>query len=642
MNYDILIPLDLLTPFVYSYDSELPIGQLVIVDFRNREVVGIVGARNDQYNGSIKRISDILPYSIRSVYLDFCEFISKYTLNSIGNVTHLIAPFSIDQLLLPEKNIKSVSSANRVDVQLTSDQAKALKILREQGSGFRTTLLQGVTGSGKTEVFLEYAKNIEQVLIMVPEISLSNELATKTYERLGIPVYIWHHSVSPSKKREIWKKAVNGETMAIVGARSALFIPFAKLGCIIIDEEHDQSFKQSEGITYNARDMAIYLAHLLDIPIILSSATPSIETYQNAISGKYQHIQLQSKYSPIENSNVVINSIQKQKLQGSLNETSIKAIAKCLEKKKQALIFVNRRGHTPKILCSSCSHKIMCPHCDTWLCYHADKNALICHYCGYQTFLPSKCPQCHENSLIGLGCGVEKVASEIEHLFPNAAILCLSSDNMNSPNKISKNIQKIQNHEIDIIIGTQIVSKGHNFKFLNTIVISCIDSMLYGDDFRAAERAFQLTHQIMGRAGRASSSAGATVIIQTYTPDDPMLKLITAGDLDAFYSTEMRNRKETGMPPYGRMIAILISSSDKNALEQFARIICKRSVGISHFFKIIGPIVPSIPKIRNIYRLRFLVVSSSLVQQQLKQWFRSITPPQNIKVSIDVDPYDFS
>lgn len=639
-KYSVIVPFDLNSCFAYSYDEDLQVGQLVAVSFRNREVVGVISSSCCDYGGNIKQVSSVLPYAISDPYIKFCEFVAQYTMNSIGNIMRLIVPFSIDKILIEEKNIKPILlDKSPSEIVLTKDQLKALDEMKGACNGFKAVLLHGMTGSGKTEVFLEFIRGMEQVLILVPEISLSSELAKKVSERIGVPVYIWHHSITSAKKRDIWKKAINGEKIVIVGARSALFIPFSSLNCIVIDEEHDSSLKQSEGIIYHARDMGIYLARLLNIPIILSSATPSLESYSNAISGKYGHILLKSRFFESERSSLIhIDDLRKQK--GILSEYSFKSIEQCLAKNKQAMVFVNRRGHTPKILCSSCGWKVTCSRCDTWLCYHANQNCFICHHCGFKSAPLKKCKECGEESLIGVGSGVEKVATFIAETFPCASVMNLSSDNMDTPNKISKMLQKIVRHEIDIVVGTQIMAKGHNFPDLNTIIITCLDDMLYGDDFRTAEKAFQLTYQVAGRAGRFQESEGAHIVYQTYNPSDALVQLIASGNIEKFYGIELFNRKMTKMPPFGKMISILISSRSEKSLGDFSRELV-RFEPRSRYFKVLGPLVPAVSKINNIYRLRFIVSSEKYAHNYVKQWFSVVKIPKDIKVSMDVDPYDF-
>lgn len=644
LNYNIGIRRDINNLFSYSYFEKLNIGQLVIVNFRNKDDIGVViDSKLVEFNGAIKNISAILPYSLNKEYLKFARFVSNYNLVNFGNILKLLVPFSINKILLPEKSIK-IANIERESTNLSKEQQAAVDKMLPFQKIFKTILLHGITGSGKTEVFLKFASRIlqpgDQILIMIPEIALANELAVKVTSRLGIECYIWHNSVSVSQKLSIWKKAVNGEQICIVGARSSLFIPFRNLSCIIIDEEHDHSYKQSETIIYNARDMAIYLGFCLNIPVVLSSATPSLESYHNAMTGKYEYIKLESRY--FENAalpNIYIDDIRKQDLVGTLTEYSIHEINKCLSSKKQALIFVNRRGHTPKVLCKACGWKIGCPNCTAWLCYHYNNNEFICHYCGYKTDVKTKCENCGENTLIGLGSGVEKVAIECFKLFPNAKILTLSSDIINTSNKILKAINLIKNHEVDLIIGTQIVSKGHNFPNLNLVIITCMDAMLYGDDFRSIERAFQTVYQVSGRAGRVDAKE-SKVIIQTYNPEDKLMNIIEKNDIESLYSIELSNRKLAKMPPFGRIASLTLSGMDEEELINCGKQLILAAPQRS-YIKILGPTQPIVYKLKLKYRLKIHIISLQNIQNYIKTWISFIKTPSKITLLVDIDPYEF-
>lgn len=646
MKYSIVVTRDLNDSYTYCYDQKLDIGQLVSVDFRNSCTVGVVVDNvGSGFDGKIKKIALVLPYKISEAYVKFAQFVSDYNLIRIGTIYNMIVPFSTDAILVPEKSIKVSKITQKSAVILNDEQKSAVsKILKYKGQ-FKTILLYGITGSGKTEVFLEAAKGIInfasviQILILVPEIALSNELAKKVAERLGCEVYIWHNTIAKSKKLNIWKKAINGEQMVIVGARSALFIPFSKLGMIIIDEEHDMSFKQSETAIYNARDMAIYLGYTLNVPVILSSATPSIETYYNAINGKYEYIKLTYRYH--ENAilpSISINDLRQEKQNGTLSEYSKKEIHECLAQGKQVLIFVNRRGHTPKVLCRSCGERVTCPGCSAWLCYHSDTKELICHYCNFRTNAKNLCQNCRKPSLVGIGIGIEKVQEECAELFPNARILALSSDTINTPNKIAKAIEQIKNNEVDIILGTQIVAKGHNFNNLSLVVVTCVDTMLYGDDFRAIEKTFQLLYQVAGRAGRVGDTRGK-VIIQTYNPDDYIMQILENNDVEKLYDMEIQNRKMTQMPPFGKMAAITLSALSEREVADFASTLVSSMPHITGV-KILGPIQPAIYKIRSRYRLKILLLSQAPLQKYVADLELLHRPPRNIKISIDIDPHE--
>ena len=647
LNYSIAVGRDLDGAFTYTSSHDLELGQLVLVDFRGKETVGLVIDRGKaDFDGKLKDIAFILPYKIPAPYLQFAKFAADYNLIKFGNVFKLMAPFSADAILAPEKEPRERNVENPQDVILNKEQSDAVEKICCYIGEFKTVLLHGITGSGKTEVFLEVAKKIlergyQQILILVPEVALSSELSQKVASRLGCDVFTWHHTVSPSRKLNIWKKAINGDKMIVVGARSALFIPFENLGGIIIDEEHDGSFKQNETTIYNARDMAIYLGYCKNIPVILSSATPSVESYNNVISGKYEYVKLKSRY--FENAtlpSVIINDLKKEKLSGTLSEYSIMEIRECMRAKKQALIFINRRGHTPKILCRSCGERVTCPACSTWLCYHHNTSELVCHYCGHRSAVRNLCSSCKSPALIGVGSGIEKVYEECLELFPNARIMMFSSDTASTPNRISKAIAQIKNGEVDIILGTQIVAKGHNFDNLNLVVVTCVDAMLYGEDFRSIEKAFQTLYQVSGRAGRVGNT-GSKVIIQTYNPDEKLMTILEKNDVEQLYSLELQNRKLTGMPPFGKMASITISALSENEVKKFTQQLL-RSMPHIPGIKVLGAIQPSLYKLNSRYRLKILLLSQSGLQSYIKSIDALSKIPRNIKVSIDITPHDFA
>lgn len=651
--------------YTYQFDQELEIGQIVSVDFRNKEELGVILDSNDsEFDGKIKKIRSIFPYKISSKYIKFAKFVSNYNILNLGSVFKLIVPFSADALLFSEKNLKQSNKIPEVSVVLNSDQKNAVNEISKYLLEFKTILLHGVTGSGKTEVFLEIAKRVmkgcqgarcdkinqditssalasnAQILILVPEIALSMGLAKKVSERLGCEVSIWHNSISAVAKRKIWKKAIEGERLIVVGARSALFIPFSNLKLLVIDEEHDRSFKQNEKAIYNARDMAVYLGYCLNIPIILSSATPSIESYNNALLKKYIYIRLKNKYfNMISPPEVEVVDLKKENLNKCLTQTTIEEIRNCIKEKNQILIFVNRRGYTPKILCKNCGEKITCPRCSTWLCYHALLNEYVCHYCGFRTVPERHCPKCGEETLIGIGTGIEKVYEECLKEFLDARVMMLSSDTINTNRKISQAIEKIQNKEVDIIIGTQIIAKGHNFAGLKLVVIPVFDSMLYGEDFRLTERAFQMIYQVSGRAGR-SFDASAKIIIQTYNPEEYLIKIFEQDKIEEFYKSEIRNRRLLQMPPFCKMVSINLSSLFEIELKNFANKLVF-STPKKNDIKILGPIQPELYKIKSRYRLRIIIVSSHSLQEYVNNLISKIKIPNSIKLSLDIDPYDF-
>jgi primosomal protein N' (replication factor Y) len=642
--YDVAVLLNLPRTYTYSCNSPLEIGQIVTVDFRGKEIIGVItGSGSTEFPGKIKNVKYVLPYKINNKHVEFAKFFSSYNLITLGSVFKLLIPFSLDFILAPQKVLKPLQENQGADFELNAEQSEACENIKKYANKYKTILMHGVTGSGKTEVFLKFIRRCVtsgQVLVMVPEIALSGELAQKISSTCDSDVFVWHNSIATSKKVSIWKKAIDGDNMIIVGARSSLFIPFSNLSAIIVDEEHDNSFKQSDPPIYNARDMAIYLGYCFDIPVILSSATPSVESYNNAISGKYEYVKLNSRYyNDAALPQVYVDDLRKKKTDGVLSEFSIGAITKCLNNKKQALVFVNRRGHTPRIFCKSCGWKVSCPCCSTWLCFHRRTRELICHCCGHISNVVNKCPICGEKNLTGVGSGIEKVYEECSALFPEARILTMSSDTIGTPSKISKAIKLIQNLEVDIILGTQIIAKGHNFDSLDLVVVTYADAIAYADDFRSIERSFQMINQVSGRAGRKDGK-DAMVVIQTYDPNESMIKIFKDGDVDRFYEIELKNRKMMSMPPFGKIANITISSLSESSTLSFAKEIAKAAPKIDGV-KIIGPIEPVFYKMRSRYRMRITILSNLSIQNYITSWLGNYKIPRDIRISIDVDPYDF-
>ena len=696
--------------YLYKTNINLVIGQLVIISFGTKEVIGIVLEilKNTNYTGSIKEIKEVLQYILPQGYLKFIDLFSKHNLVPIGTALQLIVPFSIDNINKIPRKVKSIKPSINKAVILNEEQKKAVDSIWTNINKFNTTLLHGITGSGKTEVFLEIVKrlvnNNAQILILVPEIALSNALAQSIASRCNIEVFIWHNSINITTKLYIWRKALNNEPILVVGARSALFIPFTNLKFIVVDEEHELTFKQVNNPIYQARDMAVYLAYCLNIPIVLSSATPSIESYKNAIESKYNYIKLNSRFHKnAKLPSIIINNMLGTSYKEIFSNETLNEINNYLKLKQQVLIFCNRRGYAPKRFCPKCGWKALCPACDSLLCYHCIDKTLKCHRCGYETININKCPKCYNPYLINIGVGIEKVYSECSRLFPSANIIMCSSDNMNTPNKIENIINKISNNEVDIIIGTQILAKGHNFNALNLVVIINIDYMLYSEDFRALEHTFQLLNQVSGRAGRVGNIE-SKVIIQSYNPE--ALEIYRDSNQEVFYNKELNNRKITNMPPYGHITSIEISSKSETKALQFSEDIIKKlfisqyneninkeeidesennklsqclktsnsktssistkiqsaphtqnsiidtkprdkevlpspSIAQNKYIQIIGPIKPVLYKINYKYRYKILVISKYLITNHINSVLSQIKKPSNINLLLDLNPYDF-
>lgn len=535
------------------------------------------------------------------------------------------------------------------DLKLSAEQASASGALVDmvQEKKFKAILLDGVTGSGKTEVYFEAVAEAlhqgRQALILLPEISLSTQFLKRFQRRFGVAPALWHSEVSAAQRRLTWQGVVSGKTRVVMGARSALFLPFKDLGVVVVDEEHDASYKQEEGVLYNARDMAVLRANIGQIPVVLVSATPSLETMSNARGGKYQFLHLPARHAGAKMPDVKIVDLRKDapgrgKFLSPLLE---KAILETLAAKEQSILFLNRRGYAPLTLCRTCGHRFQCPSCTAWLVEHKRHGRMQCHHCGYSQITPKACPACQDaESLAACGPGVERIQEEVQQLAPDARTLILASDVVTSPNMIRDAVNAIEARDVDIIIGTQIVAKGHHFPALTLVGVVDADLGLTGGDLRAGERTFQLLHQVSGRAGRAEKSG--RVIIQTYMPEQRVIRALGANDRDAFLNVEADEREQAGMPPYGRLAALILSGPDEIKLDYFCRQLLQSAPRYDDI-RVLGPAPAPMAYLRGRHRRRFLVKTAKdiVVQKFLQEWLAGIKAPSSIQLKIDIDPQSF-
>ena len=507
--------------------------------------------------------------------------------------------------------------------------------------------MDGVTGSGKTEVYFHAILNIlkqkKQVLVLLPEIYLSTEWNFRFKQNFGVDPLIWHSNLSKKIRKETWFKVNRGDNNAIVGARSALFLPFSNLGLIIIDEEHDNSFKQEEGVLYNARDMALIRAKIEKIPIILSTATPSMETWSNSQNNKFSYVKLSERIGIAKMPEIRIVDMREANLDYNkwISHSLKDKISENLVNKNLSLLFLNRRGYAPLKLCNSCGHRLGCQNCESWLVEHKKDNILICHQCGITQKFKNKCKSCGEvETLISCGPGVERIEEEIMGYFPDVKIEILSSDTVKNPQAMSALLEKIQNSEIDIIIGTQMISKGHNFKNLTLVGIIDADMSLSGGDLRASEKAFQVLHQVSGRAGRENKKG--IVLIQTYDPENQVIEALKKNNRDNFLTMEKDFRKIANLPPFGRLVSIIISSKDQYKLERFGNTLKDIAPNFDNV-SILGPAPAPIFYLRGKFRYRFLIKTKKEIniQKVIKIWLKNTKIPSAIKLVIDIEPYSF-
>ncbi len=651
MNFPILLPNIFNHPFTYESNLDLKIGDFVEVPFGKSKIIGVVWIdfeKKKEKKFKIRKIIRKLEIpKLKKKTLEFLNWFSNYNIVPKGMALKLVLlsgkPVEkIDESLLGVFN----SEIKKNSFKLTQKQNEVLKEINNYNKGFNVHVLQGTTGSGKTIVYFEVLKNILdkgfQGLIMLPEIGLTNQFEKKFIEFFGFKPAVWHSGITKKNKEIIWSGIITGKIRVIIGARSSLFLPFKKLGLIIVDEEHDQSYKQDEGVVYNARDMAISRGLFENIPVNLITAVPSIETYENIKIKKYSISKLEQRYQNASFPNYEIINLNNVKLekQSWISKEIIQKVNFHLERKDQVLFFLNRRGFSPNALCKKCFNPFLCPNCSINLVYHKNKDNLLCHYCGFKTFLERECSKEGSCDFIFSGPGVERISEEVKKIFPKKRIEIFSSDTMN--NKSSKNkLEKIINNEIEILVGTQLISKGFHFPNLNCIVVVDIDLSSYGHDLRTAEKNLQLYHQLTGRAGRTGQPS--TVYFQTYNSSTKMISDITNKNPEIFLEKEIKIRKQNNLPPFQRFISLIFTGENENKLEKEANKF-KLFIENKIYGKILGPVNAPIFRLKKKYRIRLLIRGSKTLklQNSLADSIIKYKFPSGIKLSVDVDPISFN
>jgi primosomal protein N' (replication factor Y) len=562
----------------------------------------------------------------------------------------------IDEGVLEVLEIEAVAAFDRPDpdhapARLNADQtasAEALAAATAKG-GFAPFLLDGVTGSGKTEAYLEAAARTlradpdAQILILLPEIALTQDLIRRITSRFGAAPAEWHSGIAPPRRRMVWEAVAAGRCNIVVGARSALFLPFPNLKLLIVDEEHDGSFKQEDGLVYHGRDLAVARARIEGATVVLASATPSLETLWNAQQGRYSWLKLSARHGA-----AVLPDIQLLDLRQSppdpqtwLSQPLREAIGETFQRGEQTLLFLNRRGYAPVVLCRACGHRLTAPDTDSWLVEHRYTGRLVCHLTGFSMARPKACPSCGApDSLVSVGPGVERVEEEVRQLFPEARTAVFSSDTVPDAKAARALIQSMVDGEIDILVATQAAAKGHNFPRLTLVGVVDADLGLRGGDLRAAERTFQLLTQATGRAGRAETPGRA--ILQTWTPEHPVLQALKAGDRDGFVEAEMGEREAAVLPPHGRLAALILSGEDASAVERLAQALAE-AIPNAERLEVYGPADAPLGLIRGRRRKRLLVRADRDVDLQgfLRAWLARVKVPGSVRLTVDVDPYSF-
>jgi primosomal protein N' (replication factor Y) len=569
---------------------------------------------------------------------------------SVGVINGLIDDGALETVVLPPEPVAAKPDPDFARPEFTSAQRTAVAALKETlaAGGYSATLLDGVTGSGKTEVYFEAVADTiragRQSLILMPEIALTAQFLDRFAARFGVRPVEWHSELSPRLRARTWRVVADGDVSVVVGARSALFLPYADLGLIVVDEEHDPAYKQEDGVRYHARDMAVVRGHIARIPVILSSATPSIETEVNARRGRYRRLTLPERFGgqrlPVVEA---IDLRHEGPPPGRFIAPRLAgAVKTALERGEQVLFFLNRRGYAPLTLCRACGFRFSCPHCDAWLVDHRFRRQLVCHHCGFAMPHPQSCPKCQaQSSLVAVGPGVERLEEEVRALFPDKRVLVLSSDLVATVEHMRAELDDVAAGRFDIVIGTQLVAKGHHFPMLNLVGVIDADLGLSNGDPRAAERTFQLLHQVFGRAGRDSGVGHG--YLQTHQPEHPVMRALIAQDRAAFYDAEIAARERDHYPPFGRLASLVVSGPDKHDTAAAARLLA-RAAPVRDEVRVLGPADAPLALVRGRHRLRLLVKAPRNfdLSAYLREWLAAAPKPKgSIKLDIDVDPQSF-
>jgi primosomal protein N' (replication factor Y) len=638
---------------------------------RERTGVRLAGAAPQRMTAARARVLELLADSV----LRGKSEAAREAGVSVGVVDGLIDEGTLETLVLPPEPVAEKPDPDFVTTEFTADQAAAAAKLKSTvGEGkYSVTLLDGVTGSGKTEVYFEAVADViragRQSLILMPEIALTAQFLDRFAARFGVRPAEWHSEVSPRKRARTWKAVADGEVSVVVGARSALFLPYADLGLIVVDEEHDQAYKQEDGVRYHARDMAVVRGHIAGIPVVLSSATPSLETEVNARRGRYRRLALPERFGGQRMPSVEAIDLRHERPppRRFISPTLAGAVQTAIGRGEQALLFLNRRGYAPLTLCRACGFRFSCPNCDAWLVDHRFRRELVCHHCSFAMPHPANCPHCNAaNSFAAVGPGVERLEEEVRELFPGARVLVLSSDLVATVERLREELDDVAQGKFDIVIGTQLVAKGHHFPKLNLVGVIDADLGLSNGDPRAAERTFQLLHQVVGRAGRDAGIGRG--YLQTHQPEHPVMRALIAQDRDAFYAAEIEMREKAHYPPFGRLASLVVSGTDKHETAGYARALARAApqvleaevlepdllapnaggaagdFALADAVRVLGPADAPLSLVRGRHRLRLLVKAPRGfdLSAYLRDWLASAPKKRgDIKLEVDVDPQSF-
>ena len=612
---------------------------------RQRLGYALGGPPPDRLTGARRRVMAVLAEGPPRAVSDLAQEAAV----GPGVVRGLIKAGTLVAVPLPAEAPYPAPDPGRPGPTLTQAQADVAADLKPRAGAqaFSATLLEGVTGAGKTEVYFEAIAEAlragRQALVLLPEIALTAQWLDRFRARFGAEPAAWHSDLTQAQRRRCWRAVAEGRARVVVGARSALFLPYPELGLIVVDEEHDSSFKQEEGVIYNARDMAVVRARIEAIPIVLVSATPSLESAVNAERGRYLGLRLPERFGAARLPLMRAVDMRREPPERGrwLSPALRDAMAAALGEGEQVMLFLNRRGYAPLTLCRACGHRLECPNCSAWLVEHRFSRRLMCHHCGYGRSLPESCPECGaSHCLVALGPGVERVAEEAAGLHPQARLAVMASDTMSGPRAAEELVRRVEEREVDVLIGTQIMAKGYHFPHLTLVGVIDADLGLGGGDLRAIERTYQLLSQVAGRAGRAERPGVA--LLQTYMPEHPVMKALIAGDHEGFLKREADSRRERGLPPFGRLAALIVSGPDEDKVRACARAL-GRAAPRHDGVEVLGPAPAPLSILRGRHRQRLLVKAGHRIKVQdvLRHWLGAVPVPGGVRVQVDVDPYSF-
>ncbi len=653
----VLLPLPLGDGYDYLSSQPAPeAGTLVEVPLGKKIGIGVVwgDGGGDVAAEKLKAIGRLIDHPpLPEATRRFVDWVAHYTVTPPGAILKMVLGGKLRELKAKDAALGGTAfgetALGETPPALSPEQRDAANqlIASVDARAFSATLLDGVTGSGKTEVYSEAIaaalRQGRQVLVLLPEIAMTAALIDRLTARFGMRPIEWHSELTEKQRRLNWHAIARGDARFVLGARSALFLPYADLGLIVVDEEHEASYKQEEGVIYHGRDMAVVRASLGAIPVILASATPSLETMHNVQQGKYRHVILRRRYGKASMPAIKLVDLREEKMpaQNFISAPLIEALQQAVATQQQAMLFLNRRGYAPLTLCRACGHRLQCPHCSSWLIEHKRTKKLHCHHCDYNMPLPKACPSCRvEDKFAACGPGIERIAEEVKHRLPDIRFAIMASDTLDGPKAAQVLVDQMDNRELDLLIGTQIMAKGYHFPRLTMVGVIDADLGLSGGDPRAAERTFQLLQQVAGRSGR-SEDAGH-VFLQTYAPQHPVMQALLKGDRDAFMKAELRERESYRLPPFSRLASIIVSGPDSRQALDVANQIAAAAPRLDAL-RLLGPAPAPFAILRGRHRYRLMLQAARNVALPviLRDWLGALKWPRSVKVQVDIDPYSF-